>query len=123
MESSITIHVQVSPQINGCQFLSVSSSLSGRFKQDGIQIPTRQGLGYVSSKTMSLAKFWFNFTGVAVLCFCTCTMYQHTRVSCSLNFSVKVCQITDLSFTILTTTEHSESEHSALTVKNYGILV
>lgn len=46
---------------------------------------------------------------------CTCTSIY---VSHSLNFSVKVFQITDLSFTILATSEHSESEHSALTVKN-----
>lgn len=95
--------------------LDVLNKMEFRVRQD-------KGWGYVSSKTMSLAKFWFNFTGVAVLCFCR-YMYQHICVSRSLNFSVKVFQITDLSFTILATSEHSESEHSALTVKNYDILV
>lgn len=89
MESSISIHV--SPQITGCQFLSFSSSPSGRFKQDGIQSPTRQGLGYVSSKTMSLAKLWFSFTGVAVLSFCRYMyMYQHICVSQSQFFCKSV---------------------------------
>lgn len=75
---------------------SFFSSLSGRFKQDGIQSPTRQRLGYVSSKTTCLVKFWFSFTGVAALCFCRYMyMYKHTCVSRTLNFSVKVCQSLD----------------------------